>query len=403
MKSETEQMTCREMEIGRTRSGLRFGYTTGSCAAAAAKAAAQMLLADEEILHISLQTPKGIVLYLDVEDILRQPGRVSCAIRKFSGDDPDVTDGMLVYATVSIEGEAAENYEMTEGRDGLLLRLDGGEGVGRIMRKGMEQAIGQAAINQVPRRMIFDAVRKVCESCGYSGILKICISIPEGRRLAVQTFNPRLGIEGGLSVLGTSGIVEPMSEKALTDTIWLEMKMLSDTGHRSCYIVPGNYGAAFMEEQLGADIDLSVKCSNYVGEAIDYARLLGMESVLLIGHIGKFIKLAAGIMNTHSRQADGRMEIFAAHAAAAGADRGLVQHLMECINTTEAVELLRAAGLLGAVMDSIVKRIDYYLRNRAGETLQIGAILFSNEEGILGETAEARKILEMIRKTEEAR
>lgn len=402
-KNEVRQDVHREMDIGRTRSGLRFGYTTGSCAAAAAKAAAQMLLSGEEVPHVSLQTPKGIRLYLDVEDIVRGISSVSCAVRKFSGDDPDVTDQALIYASVCrADGESPGEHEMTAEYDGLLLRLDGGEGVGRVTRHGMEQEVGQAAINEVPRRMIFDALREVCESFGYRGALKVCISIPEGERLAAQTFNPRLGICGGLSILGTSGIVEPMSEKALTDTIWLEMKMLSDTGHKSCYIVPGNYGAAFMKESLGVDPDLAVKCSNYVGEAIDDARLLEMESVLLIGHVGKFIKLAAGIMNTHSHQADGRMEVFAAHAAAAGADRELVRDILGCINTTEAVERLSAAGLLDEVMDSVVKRIDFYLKSRAGENLQIGAILFSNEAGVLGRTEEAERILEKMMREESA-
>ena len=215
--------------------------------------------------------------------------------------------------------------------------------------------------------------------------------------MAKKTFNPRLGIEGGLSVLGTSGIVEPMSEKALTDTIWLEMKMLKENGHDACYVVPGNYGSDFLREDLGLDPELSVKCSNYVGEAIDDGGLLGMKGLLLIGHIGKFVKLAAGIMNTHSRQADGRMEVLAAHAAMNGADRETVKAIMACLNTTEAVDLLKQKGLLGPVMGSVTERIAFHLRQRAGDGPETGAIVFSNEEGILGQTENAGKLLEMIR------
>ena len=276
-------------EIGRTRSGLRYGWTTGSCAAAAAKAAAQMLFAGEEIRQVRLMTPKGIELYLDVECVTQTPEYTECAVRKYSGDDPDVTDGLLVFAKVERCG-------------GDQILLDGGVGVGRVTKPGLEQKIGQAAINKVPRKMIAEEVEGVCRKYGYCGGVKVLISI------------------GGLSVLGTSGIVEPMSEKALTDTIYLEMKMLRESGRIYCYAVPGNYGIDFLTESMGIDPDLAVKCSNYVGETIDDARLLGMKGLLLIGHVGKFIKLAAGVMNTHSRQADCRMEVFASHAAMAGAD-----------------------------------------------------------------------------------
>ena len=399
-------------EIGRTRSGLRYGWTTGSCAAAAAKAAAEMLLGGEEIRQVGLMTPKGIGLLLDVEMTGRRSGRVQCAVRKYSGDDPDVkysgddpdvTDGLLIFARAEKISEedaqkaAAGGAFCKQVKDGPYVILDGGDGVGRVTRKGLEQQAGQAAINQVPRRMILEEVEKICRKYGYSGPLKVIISIPEGVAVAKKTFNPRLGIEGGLSVLGTSGIVEPMSEKALTDTIWLEMKMLKENGHDACYVVPGNYGSDFLREDLGLDPELSVKCSNYVGEAIDDGGLLGMKGLLLIGHIGKFVKLAAGIMNTHSRQADGRMEVLAAHAAMNGADRETVKAIMACLNTTEAVDMLKEKGLLGPVMGSVTERIAFHLRQRAGDGPETGAIVFSNEEGILGQTENAGKLLEMIR------
>ena len=384
-------------EIGRTRSGLRLGYTTGSCAAAAAKAAAQMFLSGENVEHVRLMTPKGIELYLDVEHVSRTEAYAECAVRKYSGDDPDVTDGLLVFARVEKADCAARDKREDTGfiEDGVF--IEGGCGVGRVTKPGLEQNAGQAAINKVPRRMIGEAVNEMRGKYGCRETLQVIISIPEGEETAKKTFNPRLGIEGGLSVLGTSGIVEPMSEKALTDTIYLEMKMLRDGGHRYCYVVPGNYGTDFLERTLQADPELAVKCSNYVGETIDDAKLLGMEGILLIGHVGKFIKLAAGVMNTHSRQADCRMEVFAAHAAMAGADRETVCRLMQCINTTEAIEIVREQGLLGQVMKTVTERIEFYLRQRAGEELRIGMILFSLEDGILGRTKEADFLLEQIR------
>lgn len=375
-------------EIGRTRSGLRYGWTTGSCAAAAAKAAAQMLFGGEEIRHVRLMTPKGIELYLDVESVTWMPDYAECAVRKYSGDDPDVTDGLLIFAKV-------------ERCDGDQILLDGGAGVGRVTKPGLEQQIGQAAINKVPRKMITEEVSGVCREYGYSGGVKVLISIPEGEETAKKTFNSRLGITGGLSVLGTSGIVEPMSEKALTDTIYLEMKMLHESGSSYCYAVPGNYGIDFLTESIGIDPDLAVKCSNYVGETIDDARLLGMKGLLLIGHVGKFIKLAAGVMNTHSRQADCRMEVFASHAAMAGADTDTVKAVMDCLNTTEAVRILNGKGLLQDVMKTVMERIEFYLRQRAGEELQIGAIVFSSEEGILGQTENAARLSEKIERRQQ--
>ena len=374
-------------EIGRTRSGLRYGWTTGSCAAAAAKAAALMLFSGEEFRQVRLMTPKGIELYLEVEDVTRLPDRVECAVRKYSGDDPDVTDGLLIYAKVEKGDEESS---------GLRVILDGGIGVGRVTKPGLEQQIGQAAINKVPRRMITEEVERICRACGYCGEMKVTISIPDGEETAKKTFNPRLGIVGGLSVLGTSGIVEPMSEKALTDTIYLEMKMLRESGYSCCYAVPGNYGMDFLTDQLGINPDLAVKCSNYVGDTIDDAKLLGMKGLLLIGHVGKFIKLAAGVMNTHSRTADCRMEVFASHAAMAGADAAVVKEIMACLNTTEAVKILKDRGLLQDIMKTVMERITFYLRQRAGGELETGAVVFSGEEGILGQTENAERLLGLI-------
>lgn len=369
--------------VWKNQKQLRTGYTTGSCAAAAAKAAACMLLSEETVEQVSLLTPKGICLYLEIECIEHRRDYVSCAVRKDSGDDPDVTDGVLVFAKVSR-------------CEGTSLKLDAGEGVGRVTKKGLEQRIGEAAINKVPRSMILGAVQEQRERFAYEGGLDICIFIPEGKRLAEKTFNPRLGIEGGISVLGTTGIVEPMSEKALLDTIYLEMKVLKENGREWCYVVPGNYGSDFLTNHLKFDSSLSVKCSNYIGETIDDAVCIGMKGLLFIGHIGKLVKLAAGVMNTHSRQADCRMEILASHAALHGASRQTVKELLDSVTTAEAVEILKEKGLLLPVMESVLERIERHLKQRAGRELKIGAIVFSNEEGMLGATAEAGELLKKI-------
>ncbi len=389
----------KEYEIGRTRSGLKMGFTTGSCAAAAAKAAVRMLLTGEEVRQIRLMTPKGIELYLDVEEIRRGPDSVRCGVRKYSGDDPDVTDGLLVCAEVEREeqtGHLPQETASLTGEKEERIRISGGRGVGRVTRPGLEQAVGEAAVNKVPRRMIRDAVREICEMSGYTGGIHVTLTIPGGERVAEKTFNPRLGILGGLSILGTTGIVEPMSEKALTDSIYLEMKVLRKNGRSFCFVTPGNYGSDFLQEEMGMDLSQAVKCSNYIGETVDDARLLGMKGILLVGHVGKLVKLAAGVMNTHSRQADCRMEVLAAHAAMAGADRDAVTQIMSCMNTTEAIRILKEKNLLPRVMDTVMQRIQDALAVRAGKELTVGAVMFSTEDGVLGKTKDADHLLEQI-------
>lgn len=358
---------------------LRCGYTTGSCAAAAAKAAAVMLGTGEAIQTISLITPSGVSLLLEVEDIQIDQIGVRCAVRKDAGDDADVTDGILVYARVSRT-------------DGTQITVDGGEGVGRVTCKGLEQPIGAAAINSVPRRMIADAVREVLSEGG----VQVTISVPQGRQIAQKTYNPRLGIEGGISILGTTGIVEPMSGAALVDTIRVELKMRRAQGDAPILLTPGNYGETFSRESLGIVSSRSVICSNFVGDALDFAVQQGFRGILLVGHIGKLIKLAAGIFNTHSRVADARQEILTAHAALAGADYAMLCALMRCITTNEALDLLEAEGILAQVLSSLIGRIEQQLEHRTGG-YPMGVVLFSNTRGVLAQSKYAQAFIEQMK------
>ena len=362
---------------------LRIGYTTGSCAAAAAKAAAMMLVTGEEVSHISLMTPKGILLKLSIEEIQRSKDRVRCAVRKDAGDDPDCTNGVLVFA------------EVVRAEEGIALR--GGEGVGRVTHAGLEQPVGEAAINRVPRQMIRSAVQDVIETCSYDGGIQVTISVPGGEEIAKKTFNPQLGIEGGISILGTSGIVEPMSEDAILGTIHTEMKMKLHDGRKHLLITPGNYGRDFAYDQWGIELETGVKCSNYIGQTIDMAYEFQLEHMLLVGHIGKLVKVAAGIMNTHSRNADGRMEVLCAAAVMAGADQVKCRQILKCITTDEALLLLKEWEILDACMDYVTQRIYERVNRRAWDGLQVEVIVFSKEFGILGQTPGARTELEHIR------
>ncbi|WP_294784286.1 cobalt-precorrin-5B (C(1))-methyltransferase CbiD [uncultured Eubacterium sp.] len=396
---------------------MRFGYTTGSCAAAAAKAAATMLFAKEELPVVELLTPKGIRIWLEVLDVKRGQDIVSCAIRKDGGDDPDVTNGILVYAYVSLcEVEAAKRLKKVFLHAGsecgekkyfdekqkhlkeknAVVGITAGTGVGTITLPGLEQPIGAPAINKVPRSMIEKEVQAVCEKYGYSGGISVCICVPEGADTAKRTFNPRLGILGGISILGTSGIVEPMSEKALISSIEVEMKQKASGGKQYLLIAPGNYGLQYLSGHFPFEAEEAVKCSNYVGQTIDFAVNMGLKGILFVAHIGKFIKVAGGIMNTHSRDADARMEIMAACALRAGADAKTANQILSAVTTDEGLAILKQTLFWEKTLQIITEKVEYYLNHRAQGQLQIGAVLYSNAMGELGRTDRAEELLECL-------
>lgn len=462
--------------IERTENGLRRGYTTGSCGAAAALAAASLLFWGERLERVSLLTPKRVRLDIPVESWEMGEGWARCGVRKSAGDDPDITDGVLVYVCVSVgperiegrlEGKAewavpvprgcaevrGDRWYVEEVDEFFTLYLRGGEGIGRVTRAGLSCPAGMWAINPVPRSMIFQQVAlacraagdfwavgqkagdrdgvnrkigemgvvnrnvgemsgvnrkvgemgEVCRRIGKCGSVWITLEIPEGEALAEKTFNPKLGIVGGLSVLGSSGIVEPMSEGALLETIRLEIRQRvlekGEGGEGDCLVLtPGNYGERFLAEELAVPIERAVKCSNYIGRALDMASDAGVKKLLLVGHAGKLIKLAAGIMNTHSQAADGRMECLAAYGAACGASKEMVCGILDCVTVDEALGILeQEEGLRERTMEWAVKRISSVLKRRAGAQLQAEAVLFTNERGILGMTEGAGNLLASLR------
>ena len=405
-------------------SGLRKGYTTGSCAAAAAKAASYMLLTGRDLNKTSILTPAGITYDADIEDVRRTKDSVSCAVRKDSGDDPDITNGILIYAEVS----AIEDYSVTGSNNRLedidasdevktsqvTVEITGGKGIGTVTKPGLDRPVGSPAINSTPLSMIRQEVTAVAELAEFNGRINVIISAPEGEKLAARTFNPKLGIEGGISIIGTSGIVEPMSTRALLDTIRLELKQRRESGYDYAVIAPGNYGRELILNRFGYDIDKSIKCSNYIGDTLDMASTLGYKKILLAGHIGKLIKVAGGIMNTHSREADCRMEILTAVSAIKGADNKLCKNIMECVTTEEALRLIDAAGLKDAVMDEVTGRIKLHLADRirrrtdaAGATdisdMQADVIVYSNEYGILGMSKGAEEWFTLLAQEQERR
>ena len=344
---------------------LRTGFTTGTCAAGAAKAAAFMARYRETIEEIDVMLPDGKSVTLPLcRSELTESGAVA-AIEKDGGDDPDITTGLHIEAEVVL----------SRGRE---IILHGGDGVGRVTLNGLKVPVGEAAINPVPRGMIMTNVRSTLPK-GFGA--EVTISVPGGREVAKKTFNPKLGIEDGISILGSTGIVHPMSEEALKESLALELSVLTAKGYREIVFAFGNYGLSFLRANDISD-ERVVKISNYVGFMLDEAVTRGVERVLLTGHIGKMVKVSGGIFYTHNRIADCRMEILAAYAALAGAAAPVVEAIYRCTTTTAAAEIIEREGLAEIyqrIVENTVKRAEGYV---FGE-IEVSAILFGDDNRLL--------------------
>ena len=360
------------MEILKNVGGkmLRCGYTTGSCATAATKAALAMLLSGDRISEVLIHTPAGIDVTAEILNTTVKPCSVKCAVRKDSGDDPDATRDMLVYSEVTLCNEG--------------VHIKGGEGIGKVTKPGLDQPVGEYAINSTPRQMINQVVQEVSEKFHYTGGVTVELSIPGGEMVALKTFNPRMGIVGGLSVIGTSGIVEPMSNKALEGTVAALIKQLAAKGCKSILLTPGNYGKDFASEDLGLDMSFNVNCSNFIGESIDTCVEQGFDQILIVGHIGKMVKLGIGSTNTHSAMGDGRIECLIRCALQGGASLDTLKRIDQVTTTDGALEILREEGLCENTMDILGEKIMDTLRRRVPENVEIGYICFTKAEGYRG-------------------
>lgn len=332
---------------------------------------------------VQVDIPAGLTVELELEQCLlgTENGQAfaQCAVRKDGGDDPDTTHGTLIFATVTeIDGESCQ--------------VEGGEGVGRVTRGGLDQPVGNAAINKVPRQMILSQLEQAVAQSGKSTKLQATITVPKGELLAKTTFNPRLGIVGGISILGTSGLVRPMSETAMVDSLLLELDMLSAAGIQDIILTLGNYGEDFCRNVLKISLAQSASCSNYLGQAIDHAVGLKFRSLLLVGHLGKLAKVAAGSFQTHSKVSDGRREVFTTHAALCGGEPALLQALFSMDTRDQGVALLEENGLKEQVLTKICSEIQENCVRRAGETIQVETLVFSHQYGILGKSEGAEAL-----------
>jgi len=357
---------------------LRRGYTTGTCAAAAARAAASMLFSGEKLDCIEVTLPSGATLRLPLQYTGLEKGKAVCSVKKEAGDDPDVTDGVEIYARVGLL------------QGGAGVEVCAGEGIGMVTRPGLEVEVGQPAINPAPMRMIKSEVEK--ELPPEKGV-RVELVIPGGEELAQKTFNPRLGIQGGLSILGTTGIVEPMSSHAVQESLALEVKMHAPGCDGFAVLVPGNYGKETARGELGLPEKNIFKMSNYAGFMLDRCIENSINRILLVGHPGKLLKLAAGIFQTHSRKADARFEILAAYAALRGVSRECISLMQESVNTEEMVELLENEGA-GGMFPVLAAKISARAEEYTGFRSEVGTVLFTLKKGIIARDEGAAKMLE---------
>ncbi|WP_298536645.1 cobalt-precorrin-5B (C(1))-methyltransferase CbiD [uncultured Methanobrevibacter sp.] len=345
---------------------LRCGYTTGTCAAAASKAAVAMLFKQESMDSVAITTPNQTDLIIDVLNPQFNDNVASCSIEKDSGDDPDITNGILVSSKVTLLPDSSE------------IIIEGGKGVGKVTKGGLDQPVGMSAINSVPRKMIKDSLNELAMQYNYKGGFHVLISVPKGEEIAKKTFNPELGIVGGISILGTTGIVEPMSAKALADSIKVEISVIAAESNESILIFLGNFGKKFTEEDLNLSTKPGIMCSNFIDVALDSSVEFGFKNILLVGHIGKFVKLGIGMFNTHSHNGDGRIETLLSCALEAGANIEILKDIQKCVTTNAVLDILYENDLLDKTMEVLNDRIQHNIDRRVPEDINVGFICFAN-------------------------
>ena len=392
---------------GREQTGkeqLRHGFTTGSCAAAASKAALQMLLGGRTIHSVRIMTPKGYAYQAEIVDISRNEAEraLTCAVVKDGGDDPDVTSGSRICATVRLLDPGVQETPEQIGTNGAQnpqerIRITGGQGVGRITKPGLDQPVGEAAINSVPRKMIRANIEEVLREYGAEDrCVEVTISVPNGEELAAKTFNPKLGIVGGISIIGTTGIVEPMSDAAIVETIRAQIRVQKALGRQVLLAAPGNYGLAFLKEHYGIDENDVVMSSNFVFDTVRIAVEEGFDRMLYVGHVGKLVKVAGGIQNTHSAYGDHRMEILASILEdVTGQNRlhkvvtlpennekperiqDLREKILDCVMTEDALQNIENAGLLDPVFSEMTELVKKHMEAWSDGKLQVESVIFT--------------------------
>ncbi|MCW4017823.1 MAG: cobalt-precorrin-5B (C(1))-methyltransferase CbiD [Candidatus Bathyarchaeota archaeon] len=353
---------------------LKYGISTGACAAAAAKAAV-ITLTDDCVKHVVIPTPIGIRFERPVKSCIKQGDSASATVVKDAGEDIDVTDGIDIVATVRLT-------------DNGKIIIKGGEGVGKVTKPGLPVPISESAINPVPLKMIRDAIKEALpEGKG----AKVTVVVPEGAKVAEKTFNAKLGIIGGISILGTSGVVKPLSLEACRRSLVPQIDVAVSRHHAQVFFVPGNIGERIAKQLFNVPDDQIVQTGDFVGYMLEKAAEKGIKEIVFLGHSGKMVKLAAGIFNTHYRMGDARNEVIAAFAASVGADQENVNTILQSNTTEEATELLNKLKLTRATYDKIAQKIHARVTDRVKKQIKFSIIIVSMEGKVIGADENAKR------------
>ena len=349
---------------------LRYGYTTGSSATAATKAALMYLLDDSkhDIPEVTIKLPSGNSLTISVNSLEKKENSVLASVIKDGGDDPDVTHGLEIYSKVSL-------------RNDLKINIFGGIGVGKVTKKGLPVAPGNSAINPVPLKMIRETVEEMLPE-GFGADVEI--SVPKGEETAKKTLNAKLGIIGGISILGTTGIVKPMSEESWKASLAIELKMaLENAGNGEAIFLFGNRGKQYLSDNFEDNISQAIVISNFVGYNFDRACEFEAKKIYFIGELGKFVKVAGGIFHTHSRVSDAKMEILTANALLVGESTENMKKIMASNTTEEATKYIEKTEVYNLLAEKAKQKCEEYCR-RNGWELEVETLIISAEKEVLG-------------------
>ena len=321
-----------------------IGVTTGTVATACSLAALDAILDSQDIACVSVDTPKK-TLDIIIDECKKVSSFKAYAVaHKNPYNDPDVTVDLAIVATVElIDDDSSEK-----------IRITGGEGVGKITKPGLQIPVGEYAINPVPRRMI---KKNLEDKVPENKMAKVTISIPEGEKIAKKTMNPKLGIVGGISILGTTGIARSMSSEAYKNSIVTQLDVAMASEINDLVFVPGNIGEKLALEKLNITKEQIVQTGNYTGFMFEEAEKRGITKFTYFGHIGKLIKVAGGIFDTKHAVADGRREIMVAHAALCGVDMEHLKKLFNSKTTDDMQSILEEIGMVRKVSNSIASAI----------------------------------------------
>jgi len=356
---------------------LRYGNTTGACATAAAKAALVTLL-DKPVDRIGIPSPLGIRFEILIKESKKLGDDTAVAsVIKDAGEDVDVTNKMEIIATVKLTDD-----------DGKIT-IKGGKGVGTVTKPGLQIPEGGSAINPVPREMIKEGITEVLPPG--KGV-EVFINAPEGEKIAKKTQNPKLGIIGGISILGTTGVVRPLSKSAYKRSLLPKIDVALAQNYARIFMVPGNIGEKLAKRLLKVPDDAIVQTGDFVGYMLEKATEKGAKEIVIFGHPGKLVKLAAGIFNTHHKMGDARMEVIAACAGALGADTELIKAILRSNTTEETIKFLEQADLLQQTFDKIAEQVCRRSLERVDNKVKIKVVVVSMDGKILGTTKDARSM-----------